>query len=284
MSRPLLGSIVSVPAGDIHVRVEGPEAAPVLVLLHGFASSTHWWDRVTPALAEGHRVVRLDLLGHGASPTPSTGYGPEDQAAMVEQVLAALAIDQAVVAGHSMGAAIAVALAERSVRVGSLILVNEGPGYEVNTFPRLQHLLLRPVIGDLLTRHPPRVITRHGLSVAFAPDFDLASAFDDLDFLLVDAHLEHVAFRGGLVEKRRYTDVRPLDVRLADLALPTLVVWGVRDRLWSTTRSLSRYRAVANLELHLIDEAGHTPQIETPAEVVDAILGFTTLHDTEDAS
>ncbi|MER7607869.1 hypothetical protein [Nocardioides sp. NPDC127503] len=64
---------------------------------------------------------------------------------------------------------------------------------------------------------------------------------------------------------------------------PYVMVGGLMEKRRYTVESLPRYRAVANLELHLIDESGHTPQIETPAEVVDAILGFTTLHDTKDA-
>nr|WP_259670841.1 alpha/beta fold hydrolase [Streptomyces sp. ID38640] len=66
--------LVRLPGGDIHVVQDGPPGAPTVVLLHGLAGSTAWWDPVLPALRD-LRVVRVDLLGHGGSAKPADGYG-----------------------------------------------------------------------------------------------------------------------------------------------------------------------------------------------------------------
>ena len=50
------------------------------MLLHGWTAAANWWDRVTPALAKDHRVVRIDLLGHGDSAKPDDGYSMNEQA------------------------------------------------------------------------------------------------------------------------------------------------------------------------------------------------------------
>ena len=68
-----IGRVLDLPGGDVHVREDGEPTDPPLVLIHGFQASLRWWDRVTPALAREHRVIRIDLLGHGGSEKPRDG-------------------------------------------------------------------------------------------------------------------------------------------------------------------------------------------------------------------
>lgn len=58
--------------GGIHVCQDGPRDAPALLLIHGSASSTRSWDPLVPLLTGSHRVIRIDLLGHGRSAKPAT--------------------------------------------------------------------------------------------------------------------------------------------------------------------------------------------------------------------
>src|SRR5271165_5891549 len=75
-----IGRIVPLPHGDdLQVREDGPRSAPAIVLLHGFASSLHWWDAITPALAAHYHVIRLDLLGNGGSAKPGDGYSMDHE-------------------------------------------------------------------------------------------------------------------------------------------------------------------------------------------------------------
>jgi pimeloyl-ACP methyl ester carboxylesterase len=275
MTRRLVGRMIRVDSGDIHVRVDGPEGAPTLVLIHGFGASLHWWDRLTGLLSDRYRVVRPDLLGHGGSSKPPSGYHPTDQARMVSEVLVALGVEKATVVGHSMGADIAVALAERSSLVVRLALVGKGPDASCATIPRLQRVLRAPVIGQALQVRSPAPAVRHGYSLSFAPGFRMASAFDDRNQVLADerAH-SFAAFRQGLIGMEDYTRVRGLDERVHDLSLPVLVIFGARDQFWSSFTSVARYRAVPNALVRVIDGAGHTPQVETPSLVARLIDEF----------
>ena len=77
------GRLVRVAAGAIHVVEDGHHAGPPIVLLHGFAGSLHWFDRLAPLLAPERHVIRVDLLGHGGSEKPASGYEIPEQAALV---------------------------------------------------------------------------------------------------------------------------------------------------------------------------------------------------------
>ena len=131
--------------GRVRLREDGPPGADVLVLLHGFSGSLHWFDRVAPLLDDVYHLVRVDLLGHGA-----TGGPPADaplQAAVVEAVLAELDLENVTALGHSFGADVAVELAERSSRVARLIIVTQAPDYSDANLPRAGVLMTRPVLA-----------------------------------------------------------------------------------------------------------------------------------------
>ena len=73
--------ILELPDGDLNYVEAGDRDDPAIVLLHGYACSLRWWDRVAPELANrGLRVIRFDLLGHGGSEMPRDGYGMDNQA------------------------------------------------------------------------------------------------------------------------------------------------------------------------------------------------------------
>lgn len=126
-----IGHIVDLPGGDLQVREDGPPEAPVIVLLHGFACSIHWWNGITPLLARSHRVIRIDLLGHGGSAKPRDGYSVDHRAELVQQALARVGVEHALVVGHSMGGAVATALVERApALVDALVLIDSPPNEE----------------------------------------------------------------------------------------------------------------------------------------------------------
>ena len=68
------GRVLRLPAGDANVWTDGNQGDPGIVLLHCFTCSIAWWEGVASDLAADHRVVRIDLLGHGGSEKPKEGY------------------------------------------------------------------------------------------------------------------------------------------------------------------------------------------------------------------
>lgn len=115
--------------GRLHAEIEG-EGPPVL-LLHGFTGSGETLEELAAMLADRHRTLRIDLLGHGRSDAPC---GPDSYAmqACVQDLVAvldALGIERTHVIGYSLGGRVALGLAAlRPERVGSVIAVGAHPG------------------------------------------------------------------------------------------------------------------------------------------------------------
>lgn len=96
----------------INVR-EHPGGEPSILAMHGLASNARWWDLVADQLSPAHRVLSLDLRGHGLSDRPDAGYDFDSVAGDVAAVAAELHPGPLIVAGHSWGASVALVYAAR---------------------------------------------------------------------------------------------------------------------------------------------------------------------------
>ncbi len=122
------GRVLGLQGGALQVVDRGPRGGSPIVLIHCFTCAIDWWDRMMPRLARRHRVVAVDLLGHGGSEKPESGYSIENQADLVAEALGRLGVRGATVVGHSLGGTVSVALAERSPRlVDRIVIVDTGP-------------------------------------------------------------------------------------------------------------------------------------------------------------
>lgn len=272
------GRILRLPSGDVQVVSDGPlkgsRTGKPIVLVHCFACSLHWWDRVVPLLDRRHRVIRLDLLGFGGSEKPKADYSMEEQSRLVAQALRRLDVAGAVVVGHSMGFDVATALAtESSASVGRLINIDEqvSPGY--GGLPLVARLGFTPVIGEAMWRLAPNFAIKDGYKDAFAPDYDLGSFGDQVvrDFRA----MTYRSYDRSSAESDDYENAVPLDARAHEAAVPLLVLFGTEDQLYDDPRAAANaYRSVPGAEIRMIAGAGHSPEVEKPALTARLILGF----------
>src|SRR5690606_21442457 len=98
---------------DIPVFYSDEGQGQVILLLHGFLENSSMWKDIAPELAKNHRVVAIDLLGHGQTGCLGYIHSMELMAEVVEAVLNHLKIETYTVIGHSMGGYVALALAEK---------------------------------------------------------------------------------------------------------------------------------------------------------------------------
>lgn len=274
------GQILELAGGDVQVVEDGPTRAgregPPIVLLHCYSCSLHWWDRLVPLLAERHRVVRLDLLGHGGSEKPQSGYSMEEQAALVAEALNRLDVEGATVVGHSMGATVATALAaESSELVDRLVVIDQAPDNSFGSLPLIAKLAYVPVLGELLDRVTPDFVVKKGYEDAFAPGYDIDSGFENPDQVIEDLDaMTYTSFDESAAGENDYVDEVPLDERVTSAAIPLLVVFGDEDQVYDTDEAVAAYEDVPGVRTAVVEGAGHSPNVERRGQVARLILEF----------
>lgn len=98
-----------------------------VVVLHGAASSCHWYDLVIPHITNNLRIIALDQRAHGKTDQPSTGYDWRTLASDVVGTLNELGIHKAAIVGHSWGASTALSVAAlHPKRVTALVMIDGG--------------------------------------------------------------------------------------------------------------------------------------------------------------
>lgn len=264
------GRILDLPGGEMQVVEHGPRDAPPIVLIHCFTCAINWWDGVIPRLDRDHRVIAVDLLGHGGSEKPSSGYSIEDQADLVASALGRMGVRDAEVVGHSLGGPVSIALAEQSPQlVNRLVAIDSIPDTSYGDVGFVGELPFKPVIGQTMWRIKPDFSIRNGLEVAFAPGFNVPDAFvEDVKRMTYSSYTgSHEAFDD-------YTGEEALPQRAAATGKPILALMGAEEQIATDPRAaLAAYRA-AGAQTKLIQGAGHSPEVEKPAETATLILAF----------
>lgn len=266
------GKILDLSGGELEVVEEGPRSGSPIVLIHCFTCAINYWNKMMPGLARRHRVVAIDLLGHGGSEKPRSGYSVSNQASLVAQALAKLGVSDAEVVGHSLGGAVAVALARQSpALVNRVVIVDTPPTHEDGDLGLVAKLGFAPVIGEAFWRIKPDFAVRKGLEVAFAPGFKVPDEFvEDVDRMTFSAYDDSpTAFDD-------YTKEESLDHRMAETGKPLMVIMGAEEQIINEpAKRLAEYRAtVPGTKTKLISGAGHSPNVEKPAETAALVLAF----------
>jgi len=239
-------------------------SGPVLVLIHGITGSAATWDDVLPWLAERHTVVAPDLFGHGRSAKPRGDYSLGAYANGIRDLLEVLGIPRATIVGHSLGGGIAMQFAYQfPERCERLVLVSSGGlGREVHVMLRAAALpgseWVLPVIctQGLLDAVDgvARFVGRAGLRAA--PDLEEIwrgyASLGDADCRQAFVHtLRTIIDPSG-------QRVNATDRLYLAAELPTMVVWGERDRVIPVTHARAApaalRRGAARLRAH--DRAG----------------------------
>ncbi|MEV0005403.1 alpha/beta fold hydrolase [Micromonospora sp. NPDC050980] len=251
---------------------------PPVVLLHGIGRTLDDFTALHTALARDHRVLAVDLPGHGGS-TPLDG--PHTLPALAGAVAgfldAAAVVDPAHMVGNSLGGAVAMRLAaDAPHRVADQALLNSaGFGREVTVALRL--LAVRP-LARLLLRPHPAIVRRTERAIFFDPahvtDERVATA-------LTVARQPHAArvMRELVRDLGTWRGVRPgwraelLDA-VAALDLPTLLVWGERDLILPAAHLDHARTRLPRARAHLFRDTGHMPQIERTADLESLLRDF----------
>jgi pimeloyl-ACP methyl ester carboxylesterase len=265
------GHIVELDGGDLFYKDQGDRGDPVMVLLHGFAGSERWWDRVTPDLVRrGFRVIRFDLLGHGRSEKPRDGYGMDEQASRVAAALAKLHVRRATVVGHSMGGTVASALLrEKPALVRRIAVLDTPPRDGFADLPLTGRIATWPVIGQLARRFAPDQVIRAGLDSAFADRVDVPDAFvDDLD------GMTYSSYDKSSSESHDYLEDHPNGETVKRAHVPLLVIFGTADDIVEPRAADTWADDVPSAKVVKLRGVGHSPHWERARDVAALLAHF----------
>jgi pimeloyl-ACP methyl ester carboxylesterase len=266
------GRIFKLDDGDLQVAEHGPRDGSPIVLIHCFSCAMNWWDGMVPLLDRDHRVITLDLLGHGGSEKPGSGYTPPNQAKVVAEALKRLDVSDATVVGHSLGGSVTVALSEQYPElVGRAVIVDMPPDNSYGDLGFIAGLAFQPLLGEALWQIKPDFSVRQGLGVAFAPGYDVPDAFvEDVKRMTYTSYDESPT---GVDD---FLDAESLNERMAATGKPLMVLMGAEEQIVDDPqRALEQYASgVPGAETHLIAGAGHSPNVERPAAVAKLVRAF----------
>jgi pimeloyl-ACP methyl ester carboxylesterase len=271
--------LIDTAGGRLQVLQEGnPDGSPI-VLVHCYTCSMKWWGELAPLLERDHRVIRVDLLGHGGSDKPGGGYAITEQASAVAEALAKLGVVGATVVGHSLGGTVVTALAEQSPRLASkVVIIDQAPDDSFEDESFTQSLSYWPVFGQAearLAQIAPKSMVRDQYDEVFAPGYSIASGFEDPDQPVDDLRaMTYTAFKKAHDEENDFSGETPLDQRLATTGLPVLVIFGAEDQVYDAEEAIAPYRQLPGAETHLIPGAGHSPNVEKPEAVAPLLMAF----------
>jgi pimeloyl-ACP methyl ester carboxylesterase len=254
---------------------DGGETDP-LVLLHGIAGSGQTWLPVLEELARREfprAVIAVDLLGHGGSAAPRGDYSVSALAGIVRDTVGLLGHQHATIVGHSLGGGVAMQFAYLfPERCGRLVLIASGGfGRSVSPLIRASNLPgAGTVIATVLNKGTTELLTRQSRRWQVEAR-ELAAHLASLsDPAKRTAYLQVV--RGS-------TDIKGQRVSATDRlylaeAVPTLIIWGDRDRIIPVEHGLRAAKLMPNSRLEIIEGAGHFPHCSYPRRVVAELLRF----------
>ena len=254
---------VDTAAGRLRYARRGDDG-PALVLIHGFGGDLDNWLFNIDTLAQQARVFALDLPGHGQSTKQLADPSLAGLAGALQAFMDALEIDEAHLVGHSLGAAVASRLAcDTPARVRSLALISAaGLGPEINAeyidgfVAAASRRELKPVLLNLFADSG---LVNRGMVDDLLKYKRIDGVHEALEALAASL------FAGG-------TQHSVLAGQIAELDIPTLVIWGTEDRVIPVAHAQNAGAA----KVERLDGAGHMVQMEQASRVNELILEHVT--------
>ncbi|WP_353641044.1 alpha/beta hydrolase [Mesorhizobium sp. WSM2239] len=274
---PPAGKFVEIDGNRLHY-VEAGEGRPIL-FLHGLGAQLHQFRQpLFAALSPGYRLIAVDRPGSGYSTrAPGATGGLNEQAEVIARLVQALGLEKPLVVGHSLGGAVALALALKHPDLISGLALLSPLTHAYETVP--------PAFQPLYIRSPlKRMIIAHTIAVPAAQKY----APQTLAFIFgpQSAPADYMTEGGGMIGLRPShfyatctdfvamgEDLREIQKRYGEIKMPAGLMFGTADQVLDPeTQGLSMRGRIDGLEIEIIEGMGHMPQY-AETERVTAFIG-----------
>lgn len=274
------GSFVQLPDGITHYELGGNKSGDIVVLVHGFSVPYFIYDPTFNFLTQsGFRVLRYDLFGRGFSDRPHARNNLDFFVRQLADLLDALRFTQRVnLVGLSMGGPIASAFTVRyPERVNQLVLIDPCGAKSIDSALAVRFARI-PILAEI------------AYGQVGASNFINGVAKDFFNPALVEhfqqrykVQMQYKGFMRSILSTIR-NDMLSSNIAiyrsLGKLGIPILLLWGRNDRTVPFEQSNLLRDVMPDAEFHVIENCGHIPHYERPAEVNPIILNF--LRQTQD--
>jgi pimeloyl-ACP methyl ester carboxylesterase len=260
-----------------------------VILLHGLGAEADIWAANIPALAPHYHVVVPDQLGFGNSDKPPIEYKIQTWVEFLDRFMQALNIPKATLVGNSLGGWIGVDFArQHPEKVERLVLADAGGWRPIKMPPPMAKTLNDSSIAGIRQVIEMMLFERRAIPININPG-SIQETRKMLEFLTADKQLitdqlVEQEFQRHLRIGDGYTITRFLagslsedqfeNEKLGHLTLPTLLIWGRDDRLFSLEDAHGFGKAIHGSKLVVIEQCGHMPQLEKSDEFNKALLAF----------
>lgn len=249
---------------------------PILAV-HGLGASIYSWRNLRDQLP-GHKLILIDLRGAGKSPKPhDKHYSIHDQANLIYEFIVEHDLKNLTLMGNSYGGAVSLIVAIRLCEqnpglLSKLILIDSG-GYN-KLLPWYLKLMRTPVLGWLAL---------HILSPRQSAKTVLKNGYYNHRLITkeqIAAYAEPIGSPGGryaLLQTAKGVipkDINDIIAKYRTINVPTLILWGLNDRVIPLEIGKMLHEAIPGSRLETINECGHVPQEEKPAETICSISEF----------
>ena len=269
----------------LHTYDAGAGTATPMLLIHGLGDEADTWRHVITPLSAERQVVALDLPGFGRSDKPERPYTLPFFQGVVVELLDTLAVQRAILIGHSLGAVIAHSTAlNHPERVERLVLLDGSLVMHSQKIDLATLLFLIPGLGEWLYTRLRR--DPHAAYQTLVPYYSRLDELPEADREFLFQRVNERVWSDG--QRRAFFSTfrhlarwlpgqqRDLPSRLSTLGVPTLVVWAEADRI----NSIENGRALAELQptarLVVVPGAGHNVHQENAGAVLEAIRSWMT--------
>jgi pimeloyl-ACP methyl ester carboxylesterase len=278
MSDALPSVAATLNGSDLHYVDAGQ--GPAVALIHGLLGSHRNWDHLVDALAVEQRVLAPDLLGHGASAKPMGDYSLSAHAAMLRDLFDHLGIESATIVGHSLGGGIALQFAYLFPdRVDRLVLVSSGGlGRELSPLLRAASLpgaeWVVPVLASRWVRERGEAMGRGLARIGIRARPDVTEAWRGLTSLSdKESRRAFFATTRAVIDPGGQTVNASPRLHLA-ATVPTLLVWGARDRMIPSWHAVMAQQAIEGSRVEVFERAGHFPHLDDPERFARLLREF----------
>ena len=240
---------------QIHYEIEGPAAAPAILLSHGYSSTARMWDDQVAALKDRYRVIVWDFRGHGETDYPadarqySEALTVGDMAALLDKA----GVAKAIVGGLSLGGYMSLAFhASHPERVRALMLFDTGPGFKKD---------------DARAKWNEQAKAR-----AARFDAEGLTALNQSDEVKLTRHRDATGLAGAARGMLAQENDRVIQ-SLGSIKVPTLVLVGANDTNFLAATDYMAAKIAGSTKV-VIPNAGHAANLHQPALFNRAVEAF----------